>query len=81
MKKGILNNDFPKTLLRNKKEINYQVEIATYFNIFFTNIGSNLANKIPQSEKHFIHHILTNVLIYFKIITYRLKKLKKDFHL
>ena len=40
-KSKILNKDFPKTLLRNKKEINNQGAIASYFNTFFTNVGSN----------------------------------------
>ena len=56
-KSKILNNDFPKTLLRDKKEINDQGEIASYFNTFFTNIGSNLASKISQSEKHFTSYL------------------------
>ena len=56
-KSNILNNDFPKTLLRDKQEITEQSEIANQFNTFFTNVGSNLASKIPHSERHFSSYI------------------------
>ena len=56
-KSNILHNDFPKTLLRDKQEITEQSEIANQFNTFFTNIGSNLASKIPHSERHFSSYI------------------------
>ena len=56
-KNKIFNDDFPKTLLRDKQEITGQKEIANYFNTFFTNIGSILASIIPHSEKHFTTYI------------------------
>ena len=47
------SNDFPRKLLINKNEIYDRDTIANSFNDYFVNVGSNLAGKIPSSEKHF----------------------------
>ena len=49
-KKNKLNN-LPKMLKIEKGFIYEQKQIAHEFNEFFTNIGSNLANKIPKVQK------------------------------
>ena len=41
----------------NKKEIFDKNCIANSFNDYFVNIGSNLAAKIPSSEKHFSDYL------------------------
>jgi len=46
-------NKFPKEISLNGKLISHNSEIATAFNEFFINIGSNLASKIPNSTKTF----------------------------
>ena len=56
-KSKVFNDDFPKKLLINQQEIFNQDEIAGCFNTFFTNVGSNLAAKIPHSEKHFTSYL------------------------
>ena len=49
-----INTDsFPQRILKGDSEITNKNLIANEFNDFFINIGSNLAAKIPQSEKHF----------------------------
>ena len=52
-KSKIKGNKFPKFMSINKKEIFDKNCIANSFNDYFVNIGSNLAAKIPSSEKHF----------------------------
>ena len=39
------------------EEIYVPAIIADSFNTYFTNIGSNLAAKIPHSEKHFTEYL------------------------
>ena len=56
-KSKTFNDEFPKRIVIDKQEIYTQDKIADYFNSFFTNIGSNLAAKIPYSEKHFTSYI------------------------
>ena len=56
-KSKLLKDDFPRKLIINNKENFNQHEIASYFNNFFTNIGSNLAAKIPHSERHFTSYM------------------------
>ena len=41
----------------NKTEIFQKEKIANEFNNYFVNVGSNLAAKIPNSEKHFSNYI------------------------
>ena len=79
-KSKIFNDDFPKILLREKQEITEQSEIANYFNTFFTNVGSNLASKIPHSEKHFTTYIQTsdNILQNDDLTTNEFEKAFKD---
>ena len=48
-----IRNNFPRRILINKQEIYDQRVIANEFNNFFVNVGSNLAAKIPSSEKTF----------------------------
>ena len=50
-------NNFPRRILINKQEIYDQRVIANEFNNFFVNVGSNLAAKIPSSEKHFSEYM------------------------
>ena len=60
-KTKIRNNNFPRRILINKQEIYDQSVIANEFNNFFVNamvnVGSNLAAKIPSSEKHFSEYM------------------------
>ena len=44
-------------MLINKQGIYDQSVIANEFNNFFVNVGSNLAAKIPSSEKHFSEYM------------------------
>ena len=46
-------DEFPKKLSINNEEIFNKQLIANHFNNYFINVGSNLAAKIPHSEKHF----------------------------
>ena len=51
------SNDFPRKLLINKNEIYDRDIMANSFNDYFVNVGSNLAGKIPSSEKHFSDYL------------------------
>ena len=53
----IKGSDFPRKLLINKNEIYDRDVIANSFNDYFVNVGSNLAAKIPSSEKHFSDYL------------------------
>ena len=53
----VLDNTFPIKIVINKKEIFDKKNIANEFNSYFTNVGSNLAAKIPHSEKHFSDYL------------------------
>ena len=59
-------DDCPKTLLRDKQEITEQKEIPNYFNIFSTNIGSNLASKI-LIVKNILPRTLKNLILYSRM--------------
>ena len=48
---------FPRKITMNKTEIFQKEKIANEFNNYFVNVGSNLAAKIPNSEKHFSNYI------------------------
>ena len=52
-KSKICNDKFPKSLDINKEEITVKKIIAETLNKFFTNVGSNLADKIPASSTNF----------------------------
>ena len=51
------NKNFPKKILIDKQEIFEEEKIANNFNTYFTNVGSNLAAKLPASEKHFTSYL------------------------
>ena len=53
----VLDNTFPIKIVINKKEIFDKKNIANEFNSYFTNVGPNLAAKIPHSEKHFSDYL------------------------
>ena len=42
-----------ENFIKDDKQISDSVEIANYFNDYFTNVGSNLASKIPNSTSHY----------------------------
>lgn len=44
------SNSLPQTIKVNEKSIYDEKQIATEFNNFFTNVGTNLANKIPNIQ-------------------------------
>ena len=50
----------PKMLKSDKGLIFKQEEIANNLNNFFTNVGSNLANKIPNAQKCFKDYLIRN---------------------
>ena len=50
-------NNFPRKIKIDNQEIYEPAVIADSFNTYFTNIGSNLAAKIPHSEKHFTEYL------------------------
>ena len=47
------NDNFPKSLNIDKKEITDKKTIAEKLNIYFINVGSTLAAKIPSSNTNF----------------------------
>ena len=56
-KTKIKTNNFPRKMKIENEEIYDPAIIADSFNTYFTNIGSNLAAKIPHSEKHFTEYL------------------------
>ena len=52
-KKKTKSDNLPKMLKTETGIIHDQKQIAHEFNNFFTNIGQNLANKIPVAHKSF----------------------------
>ena len=46
MKRGKTNNDFPDFFKINNRKLSDKSEIANEFNLYFTNIGPNIADKI-----------------------------------
>ena len=50
--------NFLKKLSINNEEIFNKQLIANHFNNYFINVGSNLAAKIPHSEKHFTSYLV-----------------------
>ena len=50
-------DNFPRKIKIDNQEIYDPAIIANSFNTYFTNIGSNLATKIPHSEKHFTEYL------------------------
>ena len=59
-KKKIDNNNFPKIIIIDDKEISNENKIADKFNKFFTEIGPKLSSKIDNSNKHFLSY-MTNI--------------------
>ena len=51
-KKRIKSNNLPKMLKLETKSIHNHNKIAEEMNKFFTNVGPNLANKIPNIKKN-----------------------------
>ena len=58
-KKKCNDETLPKHLIVDKIEINDAKSIAEKFNEFFVNIGTNLANKIPQCDLTFKSYLPT----------------------
>ena len=52
-KSKVYNDNFPKILNIDKKEITDKKTIAEEFNSYFINVGSKLATKIPPSNTNF----------------------------
>ena len=52
-KKKCINQVLPKQILVEKIEINDAKSIVEKFNEFYVNVGTNLAQKIPQSDLNF----------------------------
>ena len=52
-KSKVYNDNFPKTLNIDKKEITDEKTIAEKFNIYFINVGSKMATKISTSNTNF----------------------------
>ena len=52
-KSKVYNDNFPKILNIDKKEITDKKTIAEKFNSYFINVGSKLATKIPPSNTNF----------------------------
>ena len=59
-KKNKFNNNLPKVLKTERGVIHDQKKIAHELNKFFTNIGQNLANKIPTVQKSFETYLTRN---------------------
>ena len=78
-KSKLFNDDFPKKNLINQQEIFNQDEIAGCFNTFFTNVGSNLAAKIPHSEKTFSQAILKGSDSVIKLDELSIEEFQKAF--
>jgi len=49
----IKNDNLPRHIVVNNQNIYDKKQIANHFNNFFTNIGPNLASKIPAASKCF----------------------------
>ena len=54
----------PKQINVNSQTIFNEEEIASKFNMYFTDIGENLADKIDTSTKHPFDHCLHSPSIY-----------------
>ena len=64
-KSKVYNDNFPKILNIDKKEITDKKTIAEKFNSYFINVGSKLAAKIPSSNANFesyLPNITTSIL-------------------
>ena len=59
-KRKIKLNNLPKMLKKKEGFIYDEEQIANEFNIFFTNIGPNLASKIPTVDKSFEGYLTKN---------------------
>ena len=59
-KKRIKSNNLPKMLKLDTKSIHNHNQIAEELNNFFTNVGPNLANKIPNIKKSFEDYLNRN---------------------
>ena len=53
VKPGKLEPHFPGKILINEHDISGKEEIANEFNTFFTNIGPELAKKVPNASRPF----------------------------
>ena len=58
-KTSLKTNNLPNKIVVSDKEIYNKKLIATSFNNYFVNVGPNLANKIPNSERRFESYIDT----------------------
>ena len=47
------SSNLPQKITVNKVELFYETKIAHEFNSFFTNVGKNLASKIPNASTSF----------------------------
>ena len=64
-KSKVCNDNFPKSLLIDKKGITGKKTIAEKFNSYFISVGSKLAAKIPSSNTNFesyLPNITTSIL-------------------
>ena len=64
-KSKVYNDNFPKSLNIDKKEITDKKTIAEKFNSYFINVGSKLTAKIPSSNTNFesyLPNITTSIL-------------------
>ena len=59
-----INNNLPRRLIINNKEINDKQTIAESFNNFFIDVGPNLASKIPRSAQQFDSYLKPNNLMF-----------------
>ena len=56
-KMTIKSSNLPRKITVNKVDLFDQTKIAHEFNSFFTNIGKNLANKIPNASTPFEYFV------------------------
>lgn len=59
-KTKVKTKNLPKMLQTNNGQSYDTTEIAKEFNIFFTNVGPNLASKIPTTNQSFKHYLKKN---------------------
>ena len=60
----VYNDNFPKILNIDKKEITDKKTIAEKFNSYFINVGPKLATKIPPSNTNFESYV-PNITTFF----------------
>ena len=75
LKKRCNTGKFPTEFIINNKSITDHKEIANQFNIFFSNIGSNLSASIElEIEPHW--HSLIILMIQLNVVLISVKSLK-----